>query len=178
AFRARPGVVLGSENPPPLLVGFVDRWWLIEFGCFHALTTRCLRGKIQYEVRSSRDRLAEIDGLGAARASGRLQGMITRLDPMHLDMRRKTVGGNLLGGSKRISRSLNEERWCRQALQVLRVELLALSRRVERIPKADEPARPDFIGDHARDAAAERFAADHEPRAASEARDDLPPGFH
>src|SRR5262249_56722375 len=115
-----------------------------------------------------------VGGLGAAGAGGRLQEMITRLDPMHPDGRRKMVGGNLFGGSKRISRPLNEERRCCQVFQVLRAELLRLSRRMERISKASEPARANFIRDHARDASAERLAADHEPRAASEARDAVP----
>src|ERR1700733_6303645 len=63
-------------------------------------------------------------------------------------------------------------------LEVAHSCLPGLTRRMERIAKTHEPAHRGFVGYHAGDSTAERFAADHEPFAAAEFIDRVAPRSH
>src|SRR5579875_486525 len=114
------------------------------------------------KLRDPRDRLVEIFGLRAAGRRARPEGMIAVLDPDDPDAARERVMRNFVGTPERIPRALDYQCGRAQMLQVRDAGARRIARRMERIAEAYQTRHAGLVRDHARDASAERFAADHE----------------
>src|SRR5687768_8111608 len=86
--------------------------------------------------------------------------MIAIREPFDADRLRKSIPCNFFGRAEGIALSLkNQCRGC-DRLKMFDPKALRIPGRMKWVPEADQPGRPDFVGDHAGHASPERFAAD------------------
>src|SRR5579863_6486000 len=88
--------------------------------------------------------------------------MIAGFDPDDIDFLRQLVGRHILGTAERVARALDDQRGRAKLLEVLDASSGRISRRMKRVAEAYQARDAGLVGDHARDPAAHRFAADEE----------------
>src|SRR5687768_66075 len=106
--------------------------------------------------------------LGPARGPARLPRMVAVLEPENPDGRRELVARHLLGSAERVARALHDERRRAQRGEMGGAGSRRLAGGMERVAEADQTGGPGLVGDQARDAPAERLAADHQALPAAE----------
>src|SRR5262249_15639841 len=116
-----------------------------------------------YEIGRRRGRLFDVLFFGPPRLRRRLEGVISSIDRVNPDRRRKVEALDLLAVPERIAGALEDEGARLQRLQVRRPEARSVAGWMEGVTKTDQPARADLVGDHARDSPAKRLAADDDP---------------
>src|SRR5229473_6137936 len=104
--------------------------------------------------------------------------MVAVLEPLDPNSTRELVCADFLGLAKRIASALQDKRGRAKRREMPDTRLLGLAGRMKRIAEANEAAHAGFIGDHARDTAAERLAADNQPPGVAEFPDRIAPGLH
>src|SRR6266852_3717230 len=104
--------------------------------------------------------------------------MVAVLEPLDPNRTRELVFADVLGFAERIASALQDQRGRAKPLEMPDTRLLGLAGRMKRIAEANEAAHAGFIGDHARDPAPERFAADSQPPGVAEFPDCIAPGLH